>query len=361
MNTDMNFLSVLRTFALALSAVAILLFGLPAFAQQAEVLSQQRLSRWGIDGHDFSGIAPLVGGRYAVVSDKVPARGFFVLRIEQDSITGAVIRVANEGFLRDSLAPSFAIPPDCEGVAVDPGERRVWIADESTQQISAHTYDARWTGNVLRTSIGTSLPRIFPNLGFEALAFDGARRLLWTTTESPTRDDAPSAPPLPEGVPTVVRLQAYVPGGDLVRSIAYRLDDTGTPHAPRVYLHGVPSLCALSSGRLLVMERELIVPRRFFGAQCAVRLYLVCPDDYPLTVEALPDAAPIRKRRLAEWTTRLRLLRSDLTNYEGMCLGRRLADGRQTLLCIGDAQSGAGRALWHLHDRLRVVVLPQGL
>ena len=40
-----------------------------------------------------------------------------------------------------------------------------------------------------------------------------------------------------------------------------------------------------------------------------------------------------------------------------MCLGRRLADGRQTILCVSDAQGGAGRCGVHLRDFLRVVVL----
>ena len=64
------------------------------------------------------------------------------------------------------------------------------------------------------------------------------------------------------------------------------------------------------------------------------------------------------KHLLARWATRLRLFRFDLANYEGLCLGRRLADGRQTLLCVSDAQGGAGRWFLRLHDVLRVVVLP---
>ena len=70
---------------------------------------------------------------------------------------------------------------------------------------------------------------------------------------------------------------------------------------------------------------------------------------------ALAPQTPVVE--VAEWYTQLGIFSRSLANYEGMCLGRRLADGRQTVLCVSDAQEGAGRCGVHLRDFLRVVVL----
>ena len=46
-----------------------------AAAQQAVDLGQVSLSKWKIGTGNYSGIAPMGDGRYAVVSDKEPADG----------------------------------------------------------------------------------------------------------------------------------------------------------------------------------------------------------------------------------------------------------------------------------------------
>ena len=142
----------------------------------------------------------------------------------------------------------------------------------------------------------------------------------------------------------------------------YRIDRAAPAEGVRTHLNGVPALCALPDGSLIVMERELIVPPRYLGSRCEVRLYRVRAEDLSVHLPAPnPQAAPVSKHLLARWATRLRLFRFDLANYEGLCLGRRLADGRQTLLCVSDAQGGAGCWWLRLHDVLRVVVLPAKL
>ena len=44
----------------------------------------------------------------------------------------------------------------------------------------------------------------------------------------------------------------------------------------------------------------------------------------------------------------------DLANFEGMCLGPQLPDGRRLLLLIADSQSGRGGLL---HEWLRIFIL----
>ena len=58
------------------------------------------------------------------------------------------------------------------------------------------------------------------------------------------------------------------------------------------------------------------------------------------------DVKPLEKQLVVEWKTTLSLFRSTLANYEGMCLGPKLLDGRQTLVLIADSQGGSkGRVL----------------
>ena len=44
-------------------------------------------------------------------------------------------------------------------------------------------------------------------------------------------------------------------------------------------------------------------------------------------------------------------------NYEGMCLGRPLPDGRQTLLLVNDSQGGYRKGPFRLKDYIKVIVI----
>jgi len=107
---------------------------------------------------------------------------------------------------------------------------------------------------------------------------------------------------------------------------------------------------------LRALDRDLPPPRRYLGSWCAVRLFRVSAQD--LAAAETSTRSPVRKQLLTRWITRLRCFRFDLANYEGLCPGRRLHDGRQTLLCVSDAQGGAGRWFLRMRDTLRVIVLP---
>ena len=48
----------------------------------------------------------------------------------------------------------------------------------------------------------------------------------------------------------------------------------------------------------------------------------------------------------------------NLSNSEGMCLGPKLNDGRQTLILIADSQNGMGNWMYHIKDHIRIVILP---
>ena len=357
----------------------LLLVSLPLSAQLAHVLPQRALSKWGIPAGNYSGITPLGNGRFAVVSDKAPSLGYFEWSIEQDSLTGQVTQVSALGFRplhSGEKEPATAL--DVEDLVFDAQRKLVWIANEGDQTLTAYDTATQQLGATMVIPPYFSRDSIFANLGFEALAHDARTQLWCTTSESPLRVDAPARPEqLLPTVPLDLRLTFWDSTFTAQRIVPYRMATSQLSRQARYYLQGVPALCFLPNGSLLVLERELSVPRTYLGAKCHNRLRWIAPDalqQWTLSAEnlssdsrttdtiliatpwhALAPQTPVVE--VAEWYTQLGIFSRSLANYEGMCLGRRLADGRQTVLCVSDAQGGAGRCGVHLRDFLRVVVL----
>ena len=357
----------------------LLLVSLPLSAQLAQVLPQRALSKWGIPAGNYSGITPLGNGRFAVVSDKAPSLGYFEWSIEQDSLTGQITHVSALGFRplqSREKQPEDAL--DVEDLVFDAQHKLVWIANEGDQTLTAYDTATQQLGATMVIPPYFSRDSIFANLGFEALVHDARTQLWCTTSESPLRADVPARPEqLLPTVPLDLRLTFWDSTFTAQRIVPYRMATSQLSRQARYYLQGVPALCFLPNGSLLVMERELSVPRTYLGAKCHIRLRWIAAktlQQWALSAEnlssdsrttdtmltatqwtALAPQTPVAE--IAEWRTQLGILSRSLANYEGMCLGRRLADGRQTILCVSDAQGGAGRCGVHLRDFLRVVVL----
>lgn len=380
-------LALLRTFSplhimlqsRAVMWLLLLLVSLPLSAQLAQVLPQRALSKWGIPAGNYSGITPLGNNRFAVVSDKAPSLGYFEWEIQQDSLTGQVTHVSALGFRplqSREKQPEDAL--DVEDLVFDAQRGVVWIANEGDQTLTAYDTATQQRGATMDIPPYFSRDSIFANLGFEALAHDARTQLWCTTSESPLRADATARPEqLLPTVPLDLRLTFWDSTFTAQRIVPYRMATSQLSRQARYYLQGVPALCFLPNGSLLVMERELSVPRRYLGAKCHIRLRWIAPDalqQWALSAENLSSDSRTTDTMLiatpwhtlapqtpvvevAEWYTQLGIFSRSLANYEGMCLGRRLADGRQTVLCVSDAQGGAGRCGVHLRDFLRVVVL----
>lgn len=62
----------------------------------------------------------------------------------------------------------------------------------------------------------------------------------------------------------------------------------------------------------------------------------------------------LEKNLLVSFKTKLNLTARSFANYEGMCLGPRLADGRQVIVLICDSQN---QYKGFLKDWLRTIVL----
>ena len=235
---------------------------------------------------NYSGITALGADRYAVVSDKSEEDGFFVLHIVIDSIKGRILTFENEGF-RSSGLPNR----DIEAICYRPSTNTVFISGEQDNEVYEYTLDGQRTGQRLE------MPPMFReashSYGLEALTYDAVRHLFYTTTERPLKGDS------------LLCIQTF--GDDLkaVRHYLYR-PDAAISHS---HIQGVSELCALDDGRLLVLERQVRIPRMKLGASTVIRIYEVMPSDDIL----------LEKKLLTEFRTRLSLTNRKFGNYEGLC------------------------------------------
>lgn len=341
------------------------LLSLAATAQTAAELKQVSLAKWRIGSGQYSGIAPMGQNRYAVVSDKEPADGFFIFRIDQSAVTGDVAGVYLEGFMgnpRPSVDAKGICTRDCEGVAYFPPAQTVFISGEGDQQILEYAANGHPTGRGLHVPPIFAVGKIVPNYGFESLSYDAATHRFWTTTESTLPADGQAAGPLHPGVQNLLRLQAFDDSLQPVAQYAYRMDRGRTEKFGKIYVMGVPELTALPDGRLLVLEREANVTAGGLGSEVRCKLFIVNPAqghqiDSSVSLPQLDANQFLVKKLLAEWKTSVQPFKITFANYEAMCLGRTLPDGRRTLLLLCDSQGGYRKGPFSLKDYIKVIVL----
>ena len=165
-------------------------------------------------------------------------------------------------------------------------------------------------------------------------------------------------------MPTLLRLQSFGPNLQPLKQYAYKTDAPETKRTSQHFAFGVPELSAIDDTTLIVMEREVNIPPKYNHAQCNIRLFSVNPHpSQAITETSIPlremDANSfLQKKLLYTFSTGIRILgKKSFANYEGMCLGPKLTDGRQTILLIADSQNRAGNSLYHLKDYIRVIIL----
>lgn len=282
---------------------------------RVELLQQRRIP---VAKGQYSGITHVEDGVYAVVHDKSAGGGlhFFTLNFRRSG------RIASaRSFETDAGGP---IGRDNEDVVFVPETRTLFVAAEGEQSIREYDLSGRPTGREL--SIPEALKECRSNAGFESLAYgDGS---FWTTTEAPLPGEE------------LHRLQRFsLESLHPLEHYSYRCDtpliSAGESKKARAYACGISAMTVLEDGRLAVLEREIYVPggslfAALRGAISRTRIYLVDP---------LHDASEVLEKTLLTefWTSA-----GNLANFEGMCLGPKLEDGRQVLLLIADSQDGAG-------------------
>ena len=343
-----------------LAAFLVPLLALGTHAQEVRSFRQHDMGKWDIPAGNYSGIAHIDGDRYALISDKQDADGWteVSIRFHPSGDIGGMQFIAHH---YDAATRGQA--RDSEGIAYVPGQG-FFVSAENDQQILELTAEGVPTGRSLSVPDAFRRSNIFPNYGFEALTYDAIGHRFWTTTEQGLKSDVgtlsgPSSP-----APTLLRIQCF--GSDMrpLEQFAYMTEPPSTVLKPKHYAFGVPELLAVDDTTLIVMERELSVPEGYHLARCTIRLFSVntgkgkAISDTSLPLSTMRSEEFLLKKHLYSFTTEIRLAgRKNLANYEGMCLGPRLADGSQTLLLVSDSQGRVGNRLFRLKDYIKVIVI----
>ena len=345
----------------------LLLLATSASAQQVVEKKQQNLSRWNIGTANYSGITPIGNSRYAIVSDKEPQDGFFLFEILQNEETGEVFHVAMEGFKGNPnpiLDDKGICTRDTEGIAYLPHTNTMLISGEEDQAILEYSMEGELTGRSVTVPGIFARENIVPNYGFEALTYDSVSQKLWTITESMLKNDGVAAGPNNPGGQNYLRLQCFDENLQPVAQYAYRMDRGMDFDFGMTYAYGVPALCALPDGRLLVLEREANVSNGYLSSDVYCKVFIVDPNNE----EAIDGSTDFKdfdpnkfmtKELIARFSTKLNPFIHTWANYEGMCLGRKLLDGRQTVLLINDSQSNFGIGPIRLKDYIKVLILSE--
>lgn len=303
--------------------MALLLMPLTLMAQEATVLKQRKFPKT-VPAGNYSGIAWLGGSKYAVANDKSPTTGFYLMTINIDSIVGDILSVRLDTFLTCGQPTR-----DEEGVCYMPQNQTVFVSGEKDQEILEFDLQGQLTGRKL------NIPEIFKtaysNRGFEALTYQQITHRFWTTSENTLQADG-EKPTIDKKIKNRLRFQSF--GDDLQpkEQYWYVTDSAIVKKHKGTSIMGVGGLAALDDGRIVVLEREMYFPKKQIGSYCLVKLYVVDPGKHQ-------PGEVLSKTLLTTFRTRFNLTRRNFANYEGICVGPKLADGRQLLILICDSQN----------------------
>ena len=270
----------------------------------------------------YSAITWLGGNHYAVIHDKEKGGGIVLFDFD----------IANDGTIGDvtisvpaGTSGSSVTNMDNEGIAFY--NSKLYVSAEADQSIREYTTDGTATGNSFTIPSDMAVGKISSNMGFEALTYNATTHLFWTTTEG--------ALPKDNYMSRLQRLQSFGEDGQPATRYLYQMDAPSfSSEGTSQYVHGISAMTALDDGRLVVLEREVYVPSgNPLGSRGIAKLYVVDP---------VHDGAGIlRKSLLTTIDTNV----TNLANYEGMCLGPTLSEGRRCLILISDSQGTANEFL----------------
>ena len=300
-----------------------MLMPLTVIAQEVTLLKQKAFPKT-VSAGNYSGITWLGASRYAIANDKSPTAGFYLMTIETDSITGELLTVREDTFLTSGLPNR-----DEEGICYMPESQTVFVSGEADQEIIEYNLQGQLTGRKL------NIPEIFKtaykNGGFEALTYQPKTHRFWTTSEFTLKADG-EKPTIERKIKNRLRLQSF--GDDLQpkEQYWYESDSTIIKKQKGRSIVGVSGLAALDDGRIVVLEREMYFPKKQIGSFAHVKLYVVNPTLHK-------PGEILSKTLLTEFRTKVNLTRRSFANYEGICVGPKLADGRQLLILVCDSQN----------------------
>ena len=317
----------------------LLLVPMMLMAQEVTVMKQRKFPKT-VPAGNYSGITLLGGNRYAVANDKSPTTGFYLMSINIDSVKGELLSVR-----LDTLMTCGRPNRDEEGICYMPQNQTVFVSGEKDQEILEFDLQGQLTGRKL------NIPEIFKtaysNRGFEALTYQQKTHRFWTTSENTLQADG-EKPTIDNKVKNHLRFQSF--GDDLQpkEQYWYVTDSAIVKKRKGTSIMGVGGLAALEDGRIVVLEREMYFPKKQIGSYCLVKLYMVNPSQQQ-------PGEVLRKTQLTQFRTKVSLTRRNFANYEGICVGPKLVDGRQLLILICDSQNQYRGVL---RDWFKTIILP---
>ena len=319
--------------------ILLLAVVLRVFAQEV-TLNKQRHFPKTVPAGNYSGITWLGGERYAVVDDKSPTAGFHLMTIRTDAITGDIKKVVADSFMTSNLPNR-----DEEGICYVPQTNTVFVTGEGDGQIIEYSMDGQLTGRKL------TIPDVFGvsygNRGFESLTYNAQTHRFWTTTENTLKGDG-EKPNIKKKIPNLLRLQSF--GDDLqpAGQYWYKTDSSAVIGTEGKSTLGVSGMAALDNGNLVILEREVRKTANGIGSFVHVKLFVVNPSQQQ-------PGDLLQKQLLTEFRTSINVTKRSFANYEGLCAGPKLEDGRQMLLLVADSQN---QHKGYLKDWFKTVIIP---
>ena len=315
--------------ALALTvACAFQTFAAEGFRWRIDEVGE--ISRPDIDGSaNLSAVAWVSNSTYVAVTDWNSV--MWELDLPYNPETGRIRSCE----MKRICSPELTV--DVEGLAVDPIDGSVWLADEragTSRQHNLRTGKAR-SGIV---DIPKSLKGFRRDSGFESLSIAKDGLSMWTCTEEALKSDGPRAT-RKDG--TDIRLSRFRRAS---AEKAWRMDGQWVYHTDSIAGYpwynskkrdisrsGISELCVLDDGTVLVLEREFSVVL-FPRLRCRIYetdMYSAKNVIGSKNLSGLKDSEKVKKKLLYETV--------GFSMYEGMCVGPRLLDGSRMLVLVSDA------------------------
>ncbi len=181
------------------------------------------------------------------------------------------------------------------------------------------------------------------NLAFETAGVPPNGRFVFTANENALYQDGPAATPTNGSLSRILRFNLQT--GRLDREYVYENDPVFEPPIPptQFSVNGIADLLPLNNEFLLSMERSFSVGVPGTGNE--IKLYEVALPGATNVLDTPSIAGELGSIRLAQKTLLLDLgsLGIPLDNVEGMTLGPKLPDGRQSLVLVSDNNFAASQ------------------
>ena len=303
----------------------------------------------GLSGIDFD---PSSGKYYIICDDgsKINPARFYTANIKLSDRGIDTVSFLNVTTLLQPDGSLFARGVvDPEAARYDAASRQLFWSSEGIKELNGGKYilkdpfirvanmqghfsDSFLLPSNLRMSSTERGPR--NNGSFEGLAFSGDHTILYASVEEPLYEDGSKAGAGDSSA--MVRIVSFdVKTKSPLAQYAYQIDPVAYPATPAqaFKINGVSDILWAGDNQLLVLERSFSTGRQ----GCVVKVYLA--DLATATdVSSVPSLLakntyiPIRKKLLVN----MEHLNTGIFNVEGLTLGPKLPNGRQSLLFVAD-------------------------